>query len=438
MEPRIQYAKTSDGINIAYATAGGGPLVFCIPSPPVSHVQLLWESMPLHRDMAEHFRFVWYDSRGSGLSDRDALDFSMDAMLRDLEAVTGRVGAPRFALYGAYDAVPIAIQYAVTYPARITHLLFVDGRADFSDYYQTPPAISAEAALRHQDWIVYSETLARVLIGFDDNQVAAHFGELIRACTDPEALRACFSQQGNESWNVSHLLDKITTPTIVLHNRGNRFLSTQVGQRLASRIAEARFQIVDDMLYAGIAGILANFVSETTTETASSLDSLSGTAVILFADIADSTALTEHLGDATFRAKARELDGALRAIIREHGGNCIDAKTLGDGVLATFTSARQAIAAAMACRVAGDDAGLPLHLGIHAGDVIREDDNVFGGAVNIAARISAMSAAGEVLVSDTVRSLARTSAGVTFEDRGEQALKGVGEPVRVYEVRWRS
>ncbi len=78
---------------------------------------------------------------------------------------------------------------------------------------------------------------------------------------------------------------------------------------------------------------------------------------------------------------------------------------------------------------------MPLHLGLHAGDVIREDNNVYGGAVNIAARISGLSATGEVLVSDTVRSLARTSAGVSFEDRGEQALKGVAEPLRVFAVR---
>ena len=77
---------------------------------------------------------------------------------------------------------------------------------------------------------------------------------------------------------------------------------------------------------------------------------------------------------------------------------------------------------------------MPLHLGIHAGDVIREENNVYGGAVNIASRISGLSAAGEVLVSDVVRTLARTSAGVRFEDRGEQKLKGVGEAVRVWVV----
>src|SRR5439155_25094340 len=107
---------------------------------------------------------------------------------------------------------------------------------------------------------------------------------------------------------------------------------------------------------------------------------------------------------------------------------------LGDGVLAVFTSARQAIEAALACGRAGSEGGLPLHLGLHAGDVIREDNNVYGGAVNIASRISGLSAPGEVLVSDIVRGLARTSAGVRFEDRGDQSLKGVGEVVRVWAV----
>ena len=159
-----------------------------------------------------------------------------------------------------------------------------------------------------------------------------------------------------------------------------------------------------------------------------------GTAIILFADIVDSTALTERMGDAAFRAKARDLDGSLRAVIRENGGTAIEGKLLGDGVLAVFTSARQAIEAALACGEAGSHPGLPLHLGLHAGDVIREDNNVYGGAVNIASRISGLSAPGEVLVSRTVADLARTSAGVRFEDRGEQALKGIDDPVRVWAV----
>jgi class 3 adenylate cyclase len=144
------------------------------------------------------------------------------------------------------------------------------------------------------------------------------------------------------------------------------------------------------------------------------------------------------MGDAAFRAKARELDGALRRVISDAGGTTIEGKLLGDGVLATFSSASQALDAALRCGIAGSGGGLPLHLGLHAGDVIREQNNVFGGAVNIASRISALSAPGEVLVSDIVRGLARTSAGVVFEDRGERELKGIADAMRVYAVRKRA
>jgi len=282
---------------------------------------------------------------------------------------------------------------------------------------------------------LYTETLARVLVGIENQELAARFAVYIRECVEPEALRAAFSSTANEDWDVSALLARVSAHTLVVHNRNHRFLPVQVGQRLAARIPNARFQLVDDMDYVQLAGIITAFLAESD-QIAQRQEKLpSGTAVILFADIADSTALTESLGDLAFRARARDLDGALRTVILDHGGTPIEGKLLGDGVLAVFQSAREAIAAALVCGGAGGSAGLPLHLGLHAGDVIREDNNVYGGAVNIASRISALSAPGEVLVSDVVRGLARTSAGVTFEDRGRRRLKGVGEAVRTWAVR---
>jgi class 3 adenylate cyclase len=160
-----------------------------------------------------------------------------------------------------------------------------------------------------------------------------------------------------------------------------------------------------------------------------------GTAVILFTDIADSTVLTERMGDAAFRDASRALDERIRAAIRNAGGTPVEGKVLGDGVMGIFASAAHAITAARACVTAADDAKLPLHIGLHAGDVIHEKNNVYGGAVNIASRICGMSAPSEILVSQTVRDLARTSAGVSFEDRGEHELKGIADPVRVFAVR---
>ena len=441
MEPRIQYAKTSDGVSIAYATAGEGTPLILAPSPPLCHVQLQWQMFGyVMEPVARTFRLTWYDSRGSGLSDRRAIDFSMAAMVRDLEAVADRASPGEFTLLALYDAVPIAVAYAAANPGRLSHLILIDGWANFIEDYDKA-AIHADEALRDGDWILYTETLAKVLIGFDDLAFATKYAEFIRTCVDPEACREAFSAHGNEGYDVTNLLSDVSTPTLVAHNQNNAWVSVRAGQRLAAGIPDAQFVVLNDMAYQSLPGLIAELTGQdpalerSSSRSNSTAATPSGTAIILFADIVDSTALTERLGDAAFRDKARDLDGALRAVIRENEGTPIEGKLLGDGVLAVFTSARQAIAAALACGRAGDEGGLPLHLGLHAGDVIREDNNVYGSAVNIASRISGLSAAGEVLVSDTVRSLARTSAGVQFEDRGEQSLKGVGEAVRVWAVR---
>jgi class 3 adenylate cyclase len=256
----------------------------------------------------------------------------------------------------------------------------------------------------------------------------------MRESCSEEALRSAYATM--ESYNATPLLSQVTAPTLVIHNQNHKWQPLSAGRRLAANIPGARLAVIDDPFWLTVPDLVREFTGAVAPpEVVPAAATPSGTAVILFADIADSTALTEQLGDSAFRAKARELDGALRTVIREHSGTAIEGKLLGDGVLAVFTSARQAIEAALVCARSGDDAALPLHLGLHAGDVIREENNVYGGAVNIASRISGLSAPGEVLISDTVRSLARTSAAVTFEDHGAQALKGVGELVRVWAVR---
>jgi adenylate cyclase len=149
----------------------------------------------------------------------------------------------------------------------------------------------------------------------------------------------------------------------------------------------------------------------------------------------DSTPITLRIGDAAFRARSRDLDAGLRDVIRGAGGTTVEGKVLGDGVMATFVSASRAIEAALKCNEAAAKTELLLHVGLHAGDVIHEGDNVYGGAVNMAARVCGLSQPGEVLVSETVRALARTSADVRFEDGGQHELKGIEEPQRLYAVR---
>jgi len=433
MEPRIQYARTSDGVSIAYCVEGRGSELLWVSPPPFCHVKLDWESFFSHifPPLAANNRLLWFDWPGTGLSDRDSFDFSIEEMTRVIETVVARAGFEKFAIASLLGGVPIILTYAAKSPDRVTRLILADGWTQPSEHDQSP-TWEAERALRGMDWVIYSETFARVLMGYEDEDYARELAQYLRACVEPEAHRAAL--EAVEHYDVSTLLPAIKIPTLVVQNQKGHWVGIQSGRRLASEITDSRFVPVDDLTYAQLPALIDEFIREGE-GSSKRPDFPSGTAVILFADIADSTALTESLGDAAFRQKARELDASLRTIIRDHAGTPIEGKLLGDGVLAVFTSAHQAIEAALDCARSGDDAGLPLHLGIHAGDVIREDNNVYGGAVNIASRISGLSAPGEVLVSDIVRGLARTSAGVRFEDRGAQSLKGVGDPVRVFTVR---
>ena len=235
--------------------------------------------------------------------------------------------------------------------------------------------------------------------------------------------------------DLSAIYQRIPVPTLLcVANQGPL---RDASLALASVVPDCRVMTLSDLGSDALAAIL-EFMGVDTGQASSppaASGGASGTAVILFTDIVESTALTERMGDTAFRDASRALDARLRAAIRDAGGAAIDGKLLGDGVLATFPSAAQAIDGARRCLALSAASELGLHIGLHAGDVIREDNNVYGGAVNIASRICGLSAPGEILVSDVVRGMARSSAGVEFEDRGEQEMKGVGEPVRVYAVR---
>jgi class 3 adenylate cyclase len=158
------------------------------------------------------------------------------------------------------------------------------------------------------------------------------------------------------------------------------------------------------------------------------------TLVILFTDIADSAALTERLGDVAYRTKADQLDKAVRSLVHNCGGGVVEGITLGDGNLAMFPSARSAIECASHAHDCARGVGFRLHVGLHTGDVIRSASNVYGGTVNIAARVCSHAAPGETLVSETVRTRARTSAATDFADHGLHQLKGISDPHRLYAV----
>jgi class 3 adenylate cyclase len=121
----------------------------------------------------------------------------------------------------------------------------------------------------------------------------------------------------------------------------------------------------------------------------------------------------------------------MRTALERHGGR--ERHTAGDGFLATFDSPRHAIACARSAHRALDGIGLAIRAGVHTGEVELTDDDVQGIAVHIGARVAALAAGGEVLVSSTVRELV-VGSDLAFEDRGEHDLKGVPGPWRVFAV----
>ncbi len=434
MEPQIRYARSADGTSIAYSTLGEGrPLVFVGGPDNLLTLDSDWR-IPRVRRAIEQFAarrmFVRTDARGRGLSDRDVTDHSFDAHVADLRCVVDALAGGPVDLMASGVAVVSA--FAAGHPERVRKavLCLTLGWGN-----RLSPLRRKLGELAAIDYDFFKQALALRNFGWIEGRIAA---EQMQELTLEEINSGYRTQRG---WDNFADLPRVQCPVLVVHRRGAEVdVPLADSRRLASSLPNGELRIVDaaGTTMFDAEGLVARAIIEFLDRDdpdASDEQLPSGTAVILFADIVDSTALTERMGDAAFRAKARDLDAALRSIIANAGGSVIDAKTLGDGVLATFPAASQAIAAALACGAAGEAQGLPLHLGLHAGDVIREANNVFGGAVNIASRISALSAPGEVLVSRTVADLARTSAGVAFEDRGEHQLKGIAEAVRVYVVR---
>jgi class 3 adenylate cyclase len=434
MEPEVRYCTTSDGVRIAYTVTGEGPPQLHCADPVISHVQLEW-SHPVGgrilREFARSNTLIRFDARGCGLSDR-VLPKTLDEQVLDIEAVVQRTGFEQFALTALQLATPAAIAFAARHPEQVNRMVIQDGFSRPSELLGTQQ-VQALLAAAKVDWVLATEAIGYVAFGAGQDANKVH-GEFIRKCIGPEYFE---SAETAATWDASELARSVTAPTLVIKSNV-QFVPVDSAKDLVARIPNAQLLVIEGTSPGNLETVAQrtrDFINGGVAESRPAPELPSGTAVILFADIVDSTALTERFGDAAFREKARGLDSALRTVIHEHAGTPIEGKLLGDGVLAVFTSARQAIEAALACGRAGDEGGLPLHLGLHAGDVIREDNNVYGGAVNVASRISALSAPGEVLASETVRSLARTSSGVRFEDRGEQALKGVGEPVRIWAVR---
>jgi class 3 adenylate cyclase len=441
-EPEVRYAVTSDGVSIGYWALGDGPAVVDMGQPPYTHIGLEWQIEEIRRwyeRFARGHKFVRLDTRGTGLSEREVDAYTLDGIVRDLEAVVDALALPRFTLLGAINTGAAAIAYAAAHPKRVERLILWCPYSRGPEFFDDSGTLALRETL-DRDWGMFTESATRSRYGWEHGNHAGTMAHLMREAISPRVMALLMDTLRDT--DVTDLLPRVQAPTLIMQREKR---GVDVARRIAARMADASVVVFDgvnaamylddaDRVWATLTSFLGDGAEGAGTAAPPPAARRGGTAVILFVDIVDSTALTEKLGDSAFREAARSLDEQLRAAIGRCGGSAIDGKLVGDGVMAVFPSAAAAIDAAVRCRALSLDDALQLHVGVHAGDVLHEGNNVYGGAVNIAARICGLSAPGEVLVSDIVRGLARTSAGVTFEDRGEHEMKGVSECVRVYAV----
>ena len=445
MEPHIQYAQTEGGVSIAFSTLGEGTPFVHMPFP-FSHLQLDWE-IPEMRSwwerLAKNQQLVRFDGRGTGLSDRDVLDFSLDGGVRDLEAVVGRLGLERFALFASVGSGAVGIAYAARHPERVSHLILWNSYARTADL-TGGPQVQAVMQLANADWEMFTETLAHVALGWSAGEEARRYAAAIRESVTQEYVQAFLAAP---EVNVTELLPQVRVPTLVIQRRKTPFPSLDTARRLASRIPNARLALLEGDSAAAALGdteavlqAIHEFLGEGEEAAAGAEPTTVGTVhTILFTDVEGSTALTQRLGDAKARELLREHERMVREALKTHGGS--EVKTMGDGFMASFSSATKALECSIAMQRAfaqhNESAEEPINvrIGLNAGEPIAEDEDLFGTAVNRAARITAEAKGGEILVANVVRELAE-GKDFLFADRGEVSLKGFDEPVRLHEVRW--
>jgi len=387
---------------------------------------------------------VLYDKHGTGLSDRNRTDFSLEADRRDLETVVDHLGLKRLALLGASQSGPVAVAYAVKHSRRVTHLILY-GTYAAGDTIAKDEVKAAMLSLIRAHWGVGSKALADVFVPGADAITAQWLAKLQRQSATAEMaaqLLALLYQV-----NVADLLPRLRVPTLVIHRQRDRAMPFQLGRDLAALIPNARFVPLEGDIHVpwlgdadSVVGAIDEFLGEGEEPTAKTEAAVAGAfRTVLFTDVEGSTALTQRLGDARARDVLRSHERMVREALRAHGGS--EVKALGDGFMASFSSATRALDCAIATQRAfaehNESAGEPIRvrIGLNAGEPIAEQEDLFGTAVNLAARIAAQAAGGEILVANVVRELA-AGKGILFADRGEAALRGFEDPVRLFEVRW--
>ncbi len=429
--PETRYAQSGD-VNIAYQVFGEGDIDLVLVNGFITHVELVWENeaaTKFHEGLASFARVINFDRRGSGLSDPVPEAPTLELRMDDVRAVMDAAGSEKAVLLGISEGVSMSILFAATYPDRVEALVCSGGMARSTEDDDYPWGTPAQALLESGAELVGPFWGQGAAIEFAapsqaDNEESRKFiARMERASASPGMLGSLvltFLQI-----DIRDIVPTVHVPTLVLHKTRDRLVNVNNGRWLAEHLPNAKLVELDgddhNPWWEDRDAWLGE-VEEFLTGARKQPEPDRILATVLFTDIVDSTKTASDLGDEKWRGVLEGHERAVRDALERFNGRLV--KSTGDGYLATFDGPARAIRCARAIEDESDALGIRVRAGIHAGECEAIGDDIGGIAVHIAARVSALAGADEVLVSRTVKDLVAGS-GIQFSDRGEHELKGI-------------
>ena len=250
---RIRYLRTSDGVKLAWAEAGSGP-VLVKAANWLTHLEYDWESPVWQhwiRFLAEHFRFLRYDERGCGMTDWNAGDVSFDRWVEDLEAVVDASEAREpFALLGISQGASVCIAYAVRHPERVSRLILYGAyargwgrRGELEGEREYNAIVELVRLGWGKDNPAFRQVFtSRFIPGGTDEQVG-WFNELCRKTSSPAVAAELLATRAHIL--VTDLLARVHVPTLVIHAREDMVCPIAEGRLVAAGIRDALFVELD-------------------------------------------------------------------------------------------------------------------------------------------------------------------------------------------------
>jgi class 3 adenylate cyclase len=431
--PKTMYVAVGDA-DVAYQVVGEGPFDLLYFYGLGSHIEVFWgvpEFAAFLRRLASFSRLIFFDRRGTGASDgvpRHAIP-TWEEWTEDVTAVLDAARSERTAILAAADAGPIAVLFAAMHPERVSALVLVNTCARYlvaHDYAAgaLPEEVDALVQLLGAGWGTPELISLTDPSMADDPEYLQSTARMARVAATPRTAAAQYDYI-LRSLDVRQALPLIQVPTLVLHSVASPIVPIEHGHYLAEHIDEATFvELPGGDIFAVTPNnyVVADEVAEFMTGERPAVEIERLLTTMLFTDIVGSTQRAASLGDERWRSLLDAHDRIVRDQLRRHRGREIE--TSGDGFFASFDGPARAIRCAQAIVEAIATLGIELRAGLHTGECEVRGDHLGGLAVHIAARVGALAARGEVLVSGTVKDLV-VGSGIEFTNRGEHELKGV-------------